>query len=114
MVTVYIASPYTVGDKDENVRQQIDAAEELMNAGLLPFWPLHSHYHHLVYEHSWDEWMELSLGWVDVCDCLLRLPGESRGADIEVEHAQKSGKMIFYSTNALINYYHGEKNNGTT
>jgi len=37
MLRVYIASSYTIGDKQKNVLRQIDTAEHLANAGFLPF-----------------------------------------------------------------------------
>jgi hypothetical protein len=41
---VYVASPYTNGDKLENVRRSIEMGHELMNLGLNPYLPLLSHY----------------------------------------------------------------------
>jgi hypothetical protein len=35
--------------------------------------------------------------WLAVCDCVLRLPGESKGADAEVKFAQEIGKPVYYS-----------------
>jgi hypothetical protein len=45
---IYIASPFTIGNPDTNVRRQIDAGEELINAGFYPYLPLLSHYQHLL------------------------------------------------------------------
>ena len=44
MVKVYIASPYTKGDTAVNVKRQLDAVDELMDAGFAPFAPLYSHF----------------------------------------------------------------------
>ena len=35
-IKVYIASPYTLGDVAVNVKNQIDAANELLELGYLP------------------------------------------------------------------------------
>jgi hypothetical protein len=32
---------------------------------------------------------------LEKCDAILRIPGESRGADLEMEKAQQMGKIIF-------------------
>ena len=32
---------------------------------------------------------------LEKCDAILRIPGESRGADLEMEKARQMGKMIF-------------------
>jgi len=46
---------------------------------------------------TWEEWLEWDFAWLDQCDWVLRLDGESRGADMEVERALAHGKKVFYS-----------------
>lgn len=99
---VYVASPYTNGDKEENVELQIVAAELLRNAGFLPFWPLHSHYWQQLYPHPYEFWMLMDFEWIPKCDILLRLPGESQGADKEVKLAQELDIPVYYSLFTLI------------
>lgn len=96
-IKVYIASPYTIGDVALNVKTQLDAAHELMNCGFVPFVPLYSHFQHMIHPRPYDEWLELDMEWLPVCDCVLRLPGESKGADKEVEKAGFYGIPIFYN-----------------
>lgn len=98
---VYIASPYTIGDTAVNVRRQIDAANELMDMGLLPFAPLMSHFHDMIHHRGWVSWMDWCLGWLESCDIILRLEGESRGADMEVARAKELGTSVCYSINEL-------------
>ena len=105
MKTVYIASPYTIGDKLENVHTQILAAELLSEHGFVPFWPLHSHYWHELYKHDWQFWLDMDLVWLEKCDIMLRLPGESQGADIEEAHAKKHGIKVYYSLWDLLADY---------
>ncbi len=86
MKRIYIAAPFT-GDVDANCARAIDAAEEVLRAGFLPFVP------HLY--RAWDarhagpyeQWMALCFAEIDRCDALLRLPGASAGADREVVYA---------------------------
>jgi len=104
-ITVYIASPYTVGDVALNVRRQIDCADELMNLGFIPFAPLYSHFQHMIHPRSYEDWMRIDLVWVAKCDAVLRLCGESKGARIEVCEAKELGIPVFYSIEALNNYY---------
>lgn len=104
-IKVYIASPYTIGDVAVNVKAQIDAADQLMNLGFAPFWPLCSHFQHMAHPRPYQDWIEIDLLWVEACDCLLRLPGESKGADGEVAHAIKIGKPVFYSIEEMIEHY---------
>lgn len=105
MIKVYIASPYTLGDVAANVKRQIDCADELMNLGFAPFAPLYSHFQHMTHPRTYDEWMAVDFEWVEACDCLLRLDGESKGADLEVKHATTFGKKVFYSIEDLVNHY---------
>jgi hypothetical protein len=40
---------------------------------------------------------------LEKCDAVLRIPGESQGADIEMEKARTMGKMIFNSLEEIPN-----------
>lgn len=103
-IRIYIASPYTKGDVAVNVKAQIDAFAELMDAGFAPHAPLYSHFQHMVHPRPYDKWLELDFEWIPWCDCLVRLPGESSGADKEVEFATKLGMPVFYSIEEAIRY----------
>jgi hypothetical protein len=104
MKKVYIASPYTLGDVAVNVKTQIDTADELITLGFIPFVPLMSHFQHMIHPRPYDDWLDIGLEWLSVCDCLLRLPGKSAGADFEVLQAQELGIPVFYSLNELIKW----------
>ena len=101
MKKVYIASPYTLGDVAKNVKLQIDVADELMNKGFLPFAPLLSHFQHMIHPRPYQDWIEADLEWIKSCDCLLRIGGESEGADTEVKSAKEIGIPIYYSLDEL-------------
>ena len=88
MKTVYIASSYTKGNCNDNVRQPLLIAEKLVEMGYLPFCPLLTHFWDFLSPHPYDYWMKLDEGWLKKCDILLRLPGESEGADHEVRLAK--------------------------
>ena len=95
---IYIASPYTIGDKQKNVAKQIEVANILLSLGHYPFWPLSCHYLHEAKNRDYETWMRYDLEWLKVCDCLLRLPGESKGADIEEQFARENQIPIYYET----------------
>ena len=105
MITVYIASPYTKGDKLENVNKSFDVALELIDLGFAPYAPLYSHYLEERSPHPYEIWTTLDNEWVSRCDCLLRLSGESSGADKEVELAKEIQIPVFYFISDLIEYY---------
>lgn len=106
MLKVYIASPYTLGDPLTNVNRQIAIAEELRSKDdrILPFWPLQSHYWDQLYQHDYDFWMKLCIDWLSTMDVLLRLLGESKGADKEVKIAKQLGIPVFYSVDKILDY----------
>lgn len=103
---VYIASPYTLGGVEVNVKKQIEVADFLRttNENILPFWPLFSHYWNEIYEHDYSFWMRLCLDWLTEMDCVLRLEGISKGADKEVALARQLGMPVFYSVDKLLDF----------
>lgn len=105
MIKVYIASPYTLGDVAVNVKVQLDAVDELMDHGFAPYAPLYSHFQHMAHPRPYTDWINIDLIWVETCDCILRLPGVSTGADGEVAHATKFGIPTFYSIKELYEHY---------
>jgi len=99
---VYIAGPYSTGDVAQNVRNAILAADRLTKIGYVPFIPHLSHFWHLICPHNWGFWIEQDIHWLEACDCLLRLPGKSIGADREVERAYQLGMSVYASIESLI------------
>lgn len=104
MITVFIASPYTIGDVAVNVRESILAADSLLDAGLIPYAPLLSHFWHFLSPKPYEIWTALDNAWLKRCDCILRLPGESSGADAEVQLAAQLNIPIFYDIASIIEW----------
>lgn len=102
---VYIASPYTIGDVAINVQKAISTGEVLAQLGFTPYIPVLTHLWHLLYSHDPAFWYHYDNEWLSVCDCLLRLPGESKGADDEVILAKGLNKPVFYDIKELTKYY---------
>lgn len=102
MRRVYIAGPYTQGDTAINVRTALGAAQELLLAGWAPYVPHLTHFWHLVYPGPYEHWAALGIVWLEVADALVRLPGESPGADREVAFARDHGIPVYDSVAALI------------
>lgn len=50
---------------------------------------------------SHEEWLDSDLAWVDTAHALLRLPGESKGADQEVAYAEAHGIPVYHSIRKL-------------
>ena len=102
MKMIYIASPYTKGDTADNVRVQMDAFHQLAKAGFCSYAPLISHYQQIYRPLDYETWLSMDLEIVSRCDAVLRLPGDSSGADREVEHAHQCGKPVYFSIMRLL------------
>jgi len=98
-----VAGPYTKPDPIKNVHKAIDVANLLMDMGHVPFVPHMSHFFHILHERPWEYWLQQDLEWLPVCDALLRIPGESRGADLEVAEALRRGIPVYRSLDELNN-----------
>lgn len=101
-IYVYIAGPYTTGDPVENTRRVVQTADTLIQHGFTPFVPHLSMFWHFLYPHDVDYWYQYDIDWLEKCDVLLRLSGESKGADNEVDIALKRGINVAYSLNDLL------------
>lgn len=129
---IYIAGPISKGNLAENVNRATAAFLTLAKAGLAPFCP-----HWSVYsspcdelfrgpgepvagkvlcvgtvagnpEMTHDDWLGVDLAWVRAADALLRLPGESKGADREVWEATLNAIPVFKSVEQVIDWHaHG-------
>ena len=94
---IYVAGPYTKGDVAVNVRNAIYAGSYIANLGHFPYIPHLSHFSHLCIPQEYSFWMRQDEEWLKVCDAILRLPGESAGADYEMKLAQELGLQVYYS-----------------
>jgi hypothetical protein len=99
---IYIAGPITKGDYISNIRQAVNAAHALRERGWYPFVPHLCALWELVSPRPYEDWLEQDFAWLDVCDALLRLPGESPGADREVARARQAGKLLYFNLEDVI------------
>jgi hypothetical protein len=104
MKRIYVAGPYTKGDVCVNVRTAVLAGLEIVKAGHAPFVPHLSHFMHYLEPQGYEVWMEQDFEWIRVCHALLRLPGESSGADREVSLATDLGIPVFHSMDKLMEW----------
>lgn len=107
-VLVYIAGPISKGDLAENIRQACEAGARLFLSGIPSIIPHLTCYlgqrrdgdgcipETLPCETKVADWYEASLVVLGRCDAVLWLPGESKGADMEVEEAYRLGKPVFH------------------
>ena len=113
---VYVAGPLSTGtyyEATKNIRHAIDVGEILLSEGYAPYVPHYSHFWNLFHRHTWEAWMKLDYEWLRVCDALLRLPGESKGADQEVKWAHTLGIPVCYTLEELDALRKHRKTNST-
>src|SRR3954468_12333114 len=107
-ILVYIAGPISRGDVRENVEQACEAGIRLLKEGIAPLVPHLTCFMGQVYEGNGaipevlprgtkiTDWYGMSLTEGRRCEALLRLPGPSTGADLEVLEAEKHGLPVFH------------------
>ncbi len=93
---IYVSAPYSLGDVSENIRRACFAGDAILAKGHTPLVPHLSHLWHLISPKSHEEWLAIDLNLLSMCDALLRLPGESKGADMEVAEAKRLCMVIYY------------------
>ncbi len=94
---VYIAGPYSKGDVAVNVRNAIMAGNMVAQRGHIPFIPHLTHFWHMLTPREYQFWLDQDIEWLKDCDAILRLDGESSGADNEMRLAEKWGLLIYHS-----------------
>ena len=103
-IRVYIAGPLSadsISGRLHNVHRAIEACCELVQAGYAPFCPHLTYYVDNCDELGYGNWLEVDEAWVVVADAVLRLSGESQGADRECKLAIGMGIPVFYSIEAM-------------
>ena len=100
----YIAGPLTHGSETHNIKAAAKVGHRLMRQG---FDVLIPHAYALTEmlddgpPASYDEWLARCLRLIKRCDCVLRIPGHSPGADREVEFAREHGIPVFFDEHDL-------------
>jgi hypothetical protein len=92
MKHLYIAGPYTNPDPIVNTHAALRIGTGLFERGLyVPHVPHLTLLWHMVTPKPIGHWYALDLAQMEMCNAFVRLPGESTGADKEVDHAQVLG-----------------------
>lgn len=124
MKRIYIAGPISKGDMLHNIQQASQAFFTLMKAGFAPYcphwsvfggdlrgrqglfgqWEVHARAEKLPRDTTHVQWIALCLEWVKVSDAVLRLPGESVGADCEVACAEGLKIPVFTAIEDILRW----------
>jgi hypothetical protein len=85
-----------------NIRLAFEASVAILEAGHAPFVPHLYHFLHCCCPQPTAVWMRLDLRWLQCCHAVLRLPGESPGADREVDAAHQLGIPVYHGLAACL------------
>lgn len=116
---IYIAGPLTKGNMANNINQATDAFLALVRAGFAPICPHWSAFSTRArYDADLDmtfavasangcglahsEWLAVDFALVTAAECVLRLRGESLGAEMETKLARACGKPVFNTVEEVI------------
>jgi len=99
---IYVAGPMTSSGREmvQNIRDAISCSDWLIRLGHAPYVPQLTHFWNLMSTHTWEEWLRLDEAWLMQCECLVRLPGESEGADREVAFCREHGIPVYLGMEA--------------
>jgi nucleoside 2-deoxyribosyltransferase len=93
---IYVSGPLTTGHTPTNIRNALETAYMLMTSGYSVIVP---HEKALLmealYPMSYVEWLRYDFKCLLACDAVYRMPGASRGADLEVRFAKARGIPVF-------------------
>lgn len=101
---VYVSGPMsTSGEPGINLHCAVHAAATLVENSFLPFVPHLTWIMHAIQPMvDVEQWKHFTMSWVDRSDILLRLAGDSDGADDEVKRAVSLNIPVFYSMSHLL------------
>lgn len=91
---IYVSGPITLNPFG-CVRESMPVFEWLLDHDYTPFMPQWSVIAEIVKSLPYEKWMEYDLRVIRYCDALVRLLGESPGADRECAFAEEIGIPVF-------------------
>lgn len=111
---IYVAGPISKGSWDVNMIQATRAFNMFVYGGLIPFVPHATSILNHVYvtdeitvapTDDYNFWLGYDFAYLrDVCQAMLRMPGESWGTDREKEYMASIGKPSFDTVEEVFDY----------
>ena len=92
---IYISAPYS-DNPEENVKRVLKVADKLLEFGYIPVIPHLYHYWNKISPKPYETWIRLGKVLLQDCDLVLRLSGDSKGADGEVKLAHDLGIPVIF------------------
>lgn len=98
MQLIYLAGPMSKGPQFSNMREAMRNGTLLLDAGHAVIVPQLSFLWDLVFPNAYEKWLTMDMEIIQRCDLIIRLPGESAGADREVAFAREHNIPVFLGT----------------
>lgn len=98
---VYVAGPLSAHPM-HGTNEALRIGRILMEEMFVPIVPHLTTFWDIVAPMPYEKWILHDMDIIERVDCVLRLPGESNGADAECEYAASLGKPVFHSVDDLI------------
>jgi len=92
---IYISAPYS-DNPEENVKRVLKVADKLLKFGYMPIIPHLYHFWDKISPKPYETWIRLGKVLLQDCDLVLRLSGDSKGADGEVKLAHDLGIPVAF------------------
>lgn len=105
MIKVYVAGPISRGHVAANIHRAIQVANQLCDLGFTPYVPHLNHFWDLVTPRPYAFWIKLDKEFLPCCSAVLRIPGESLGADYETTFAEERGIPVFHAIEELCKHF---------
>lgn len=105
MALIYVAGPLDTGPPElraARIAEAIRVGAELIAAGHAPYVPHLSEAMAEAHDISYEEWMSVDLAWLRVAAAVIRIPGDSAGADRETELAESLGIPVYQGLESLV------------
>ena len=112
---VYVAGPLTSsGFATDNLRNAVEAAVELRDAGFVPEIPHLLFFAELIVARRDEEfWLRWDFDKLRTCDAMVRLPGKSAGTEREVLVAEKHKIPVFGSVEECVAFFKDASKSGS-
>jgi len=110
--TVFLAGPLAQAPTASQTQQALRLWGKLEQLGFAPFCPQWFHFTAQSYPPDASVWLEQGLIWLEKCDAMLLLSGETRGAEPLLAHAKAHGIPVFNENpvglRRLARYFEGQ------
>lgn len=108
MKYIYLSHPITK-EPFLNINKAVRAASVLHKLGYVVMVPGLTVLYDMIEPTPYEEYMRWDFAWIEKCDCVIRMPGESQGADREVKHAINKLIPVFYGIEGFLKFHYAEK-----